>query len=139
MKKVIIDSNIIFSALRGTNSPTRNGLLNSEHQFYSPNFLINEIFKHKEKILKKSTASEEETYEFLLKILGKVNFINEENISIENFIRAYHLCKDVDEKDTPFIALSLELGYEVWTRDKELKKGLRQKGFTHFYDESLER
>lgn len=138
MKKIIIDTNIIFSALRGTKSKTRNKLLNSSNQFFTPNFLIGEIFKHKEKLLKGSSASEEETFEFVLKILNKLNFINEENISIENFITAYHLCKNVDEKDTPFVALSLELGFELWTRDKELKKGLIINGFNNFFDESEE-
>lgn len=136
MKKLVIDSNIIFAALRGINSKTRNRLLNSEDQYYTPNFLIGEIFKHKERILRNSKASEEETYEFLLKILNKINFVNEENISIENFVSAYRLCKGIDEKDTPFVALALELGFEFWTRDKKLKNGLRQKGFDHFFDET---
>ncbi len=39
----------------------------------------------------RSSASEEESYEFLLKILNKITFVNEENISTENFISAYHL------------------------------------------------
>lgn len=136
MKKIIIDSNIVFSALRGTNSKTRNRMLTSNDQYYTPNFLIGEIFKHKERILKNSKAEEEETYEFLLKLLNKINFVNEENISITNFITAYRLCKDVDKKDTPFVALSLELGYELWTRDKQLKNALVRKGFNNFYDET---
>ncbi|MEM1323246.1 MAG: type II toxin-antitoxin system VapC family toxin, partial [Bacteroidota bacterium] len=69
MKKIIIDSSILFAALRGKHSKTRNKLLESDLQFYTPNFLIGEIFKHKERILHHSKASDEETYEFLLKIL----------------------------------------------------------------------
>jgi len=135
MKKVIIDSNIVFSSLRGKNSLTRDKILNSQDKYYAPNFLIGEIFKHKERILKKSKASEEETLEYLLKILSRINFISEDSISTGNFIAAYRLCKDIDEKDTPFIALSLELGYELWTRDNELKSGLIKKGFDNFYEE----
>ena len=135
MKKVIIDSNIVFSALRGKSSLTRDKILNSQDKYYAPNFLIGEIFKHKERILKKSKASEEETLEYLLKILSRINFISEDSISTRNFIAAYRLCKDIDEKDTPFIALSLELEYELWTRDNELKSGLIKKGFDDFYEE----
>lgn len=138
MKKIIIDSNILFSALRGTHSRTRNRILNSKDQYYAPNFLIGEIFRHKERILKKSKASEEETYEFLFKILNRINFINEENISTVNFITAYRLCKGIDENDTAFVALSLELGFELWTRDQVLKDGLIKNGFNNFYDEKLE-
>ncbi len=135
MKRIVIDSNLIFSALRGKESITRNRILNSQEVLFTPNFLIGEIFKHKESILKKSKASEEETLEFLLKILNKIHFINEENISTGNFIEAYRLCHDVDEKDIPFVALALELGYELWTRDEELKNGLKKKGFNHFIEE----
>ncbi len=135
MKKLIIDSNIVFSALRGRNSITRNRILNSGDKFFTPNFLIGEIFKHKERIIKDSKASEEETYEFLFKIINHITFINEENISTGNFIEAYRLCRDIDEKDTPFVALSLELGYKLWTRDDELKTGLKKKGLDNFFDE----
>ena len=135
MKKVVIDSNIVFSVLRGKSSLTRDKILNSQDKYYAPNFLIGEIFKHKERILKKSKASEEETLEYLLKILSRINFISEDSISTGNFIAAYRLCKDIDEEDTPFIALSLELEYELWTRDNKLKSGLSNKGFDNFYEE----
>ncbi|MCR9055510.1 MAG: PIN domain-containing protein [Phaeodactylibacter xiamenensis] len=69
MRKVIVDSNIVFSAFRVQRSLTRDKILNSQDKYYAPNFLIGEIFKHKERILKKSKASEEETLEYLLKIL----------------------------------------------------------------------
>lgn len=72
----------------------------------------------------------------LIKIFSRINFINEENINTGNFIEVYRLCKDIDEKDTPFVALSLELNYALWTRDEELKFGLRKKGFNNFYIES---
>jgi predicted nucleic acid-binding protein len=49
--------------------------------------------------------------------------------------KAYDLCKDVDIKDTPFIALSIELKRPLWTGDKKLKEGLRSKGFDEFYQE----
>jgi predicted nucleic acid-binding protein len=135
MRKVIVDSNIVFSALRAQRSLTRDKILNSQDKYYAPNFLIGEIFKHKERILKKSKASEEETLEYLLKILSRINFISEDSISTGNFIAAYRLCKNIDENDTPFIALSLELGYELWTRDNELKGRLIKKGFDNFYEE----
>lgn len=135
MRKVIIDSNLIFSALKGKASKTRNILLNGRDEFFTPNYLIGEIFKHKERILKNSKASEEETHEYLFKILTRINFINEANISTSNFIEAYRLCKGIDEKDTPFVALSLEMGYEIWTRDQQLKNWLRKSGFDNFYNE----
>lgn len=136
MKRVIIDANIVFAAIRSHDSPTRRKLLLSPHQFYSPNFLIGEIFKHKERIQQKAKASEDEILDFLNRILQRIHFFNESLISIENFMEAYHLCKDVDEKDVPYVALSLELSAELWTRDQALKDHLLSKGFTSFFDES---
>lgn len=136
MKKIVIDSNIVFAALRSKSSFTRNIILTSKDQYFCPNFLIVEIFKHKDRIVQKSKLNEEETLELLMKILEKITFINETNISIANFIEAFHLCKDVDEKDTPFVALSLELGFELWTRDQELINGLKVKGFDQFHNEN---
>jgi predicted nucleic acid-binding protein len=65
-------------------------------RFYAPNFLMVEIFKHKERILQKSKADEDEIYEILYQTLHKITFINEETISLENFIEAYKLCGNID-------------------------------------------
>ena len=39
------------------------------------------------------------------------------------------MCKDVDETDTPFVALALELNIPLWSGDKKLVKGLKIKEF----------
>ncbi len=131
---VIVDTNILFSSLRSKNSTFRDKLFIPSHTFYTPNFLIVELFKHKERIFKKSNASGDEINEFLNKILQRIHFINEETISISNFQNAYSLCQGIDEADTPFVALTLELDGKLWTMDKVLKKGLAKKGFHKFID-----
>jgi len=40
----------------------------------------------------------------------------------------------VDEYDTTYVALALELEAELWTSDKTLEAGLRKKGFTQFFN-----
>jgi predicted nucleic acid-binding protein len=49
-------------------------------------------------------------------------------------LEAYRLCKDIDEKDVPFIALAIQLGCELWTYDEPIREGLKQKGFNHFFE-----
>lgn len=95
-----------------------------------------EIFKHKEKLLNQTQVSEDEVNEFLNKSLRHIHFINEELISVGSFVEAYRLCGDVDEKDTPFVALTLAVEGELWTRDKALVEGLVRKGFNAFFDEA---
>jgi predicted nucleic acid-binding protein len=107
MRKIVVDTNILFSSLRAKNSRLRRVLESEDCRFYAPNFLMVEIFKHKQRILDKSNATEDEVYEILYQTLHKITFINEETISLENFIEAYKLCRNIDEKDTPFVALTL--------------------------------
>ncbi len=40
----------------------------------------------------------------------------------------------IDEKDIPFLALSIEFQAPLWTGDKTLKRGLLAKGYTHFFN-----
>lgn len=136
MKKIVVDSNIILSGLRTKDSETRRKLIAAVGVlFCSPNFLIAELFKHRTRIFKNAVATEIEILEFLNQILEKIHFVNEEIISTENYFEAYYLCRDIDPKDTSFIALTIELDAVFWTRDEVLKRGLSAKGFQRFFDE----
>lgn len=135
MKKVVVDTNIIFAGLRSVSTSLREKLSNPRYRFYAPKFLFVEIFKHKERILKHTSADEDIVLEYLSLLLYYIHFIDESIISNAEYLTAYSLCKDVDEKDTPFVALSLTLECDLWTRDVQLKTGLRAKGFNHFFDE----
>ena len=129
-KKVIVDSNIIFSSLLSNNNYFRNILIfSNEYKFYSCRFSIIEIFKHKEKILKLSKLDEDKILESFYEILKNVELYNEKLIFKENWKKAYELCRDIDLKDISFIALSIELDALLWTGDNKLKDGLIKKGF----------
>lgn len=130
--KVVVDTNIVFSAMLSKNSLLRQTLLRHDLQFYAPNYLFAEIFKHKERMLSLSRETEQNIYLFLTALLGNINFINPHSVSKTAYETAYRLCKAVDEADTPFIALAIELNAVVWTGDKRLKKGLQMQGFDHF-------
>ncbi len=134
MKKVILDTNLLFSALLSGNVAFREIMYNPAYQFFSAKYLIVEIFKHKERIIAKSKAPEEEVYLYLHEILSRIEFINEDLINTQTYIKAFWLCKDSDENDTPFVALALQMEADLWTNDEELKIGLRKKGFRNFFD-----
>lgn len=130
--KIVIDANILFSAFLSKNSHYRDLLFNDRYTFYSPNFVFLEIFRHKGKILKCTKEPEEEVYGFLEKILKKINFVNENLVSTANYEVAYDLCKDIDEDDTPFVALAIEIRGKLLTGDEKLKRALKNKGFNQF-------
>jgi predicted nucleic acid-binding protein len=133
-KIVVVDTNIVFKALRLKNSYIREIFNQEQYHFYAPKFLLVEIFKHKEKILKNNTQLEDEFYEYLNLLLQRITFVNEDIISIGNYLEAYRLCKDIDEKDVPFVALTIQLECDLWTFDQPIKTGLINKGFEHFFE-----
>jgi predicted nucleic acid-binding protein len=61
-------------------------------------------------------------------LFSTISFVSEELISKESWVKAYALTKDVDEDDTPFVALAIELHTGLWTGDKVLREGLSKKG-----------
>jgi putative PIN family toxin of toxin-antitoxin system len=135
MQKVVLDTNLLFSSLLCQNERRREVLFSKELQFYCPNYVFVELFKHKEKVMRCTKAAETEVYEFLTAILEHIRFVNPELISLPNREAAYRLCADIDEHDTAFVALTLELDAVLWTGDKTLRDGLRKKGFDRFFVE----
>jgi len=134
LKKLIVDTNIMFSALLGKSKTIRDILFSSENvKPYSCKYSIVELFKHKDKLIKNSALEEEEILEIFYYLLKRVEFYNEDSISDESLREAYALCNDIDEKDLLFVALTIELDGLLWTGDKELLKGLKRKGFEQIF------
>jgi len=134
-KSVVVDTNLIFSALIPKASKIRELLFDSNLTFYAPNFLISEIYKHKEKLIKNSRLDDSEFYLYFNGIIENIQFVPIDFISLDSKQKAYDLCKDIDIKDTPFIALTIDLNLQIWTGDKKLKDGLKSKGFNEFFTE----
>jgi predicted nucleic acid-binding protein len=124
--KIVIDANIIFSALIKGN-PVYIKVLNNVDA-YAPDFILIELEKYEKRILKK-ISNKQRMKEIIYKIFKKVSIIPKIGLTKANIKKAYNLCKDVDEKDTPYVALTLELDAYLWTNDKKLADKLREKGF----------
>jgi len=132
---VVVDTNVVFAALRQPNSVARRILLRGDAEWHTTNYLLSKLFLHKERVLKASIATPLEVFEFVNEVIEEINFISENRISTEHFFEAYYLCRGVDKKDIPFIALTLELDARLWSRDERLKTHLRAQGFDRFYEE----
>ena len=131
---MVIDANRIFSALIAANGRLRRLLGDStDHAYFCPKYVLVELFKHKERIASASGLDEPEHLRLLHDLLERISFFDEDAISIGSWTEAWRLCRDVDENDTACVALTLELGGELWTSDRELETGLRKKGFTCFF------
>ena len=136
-RPIIVDTNILFSALVSGSSGITDVLFRSPRKFYVCEYVIVELFKHKNKLVKASHLSEEDLLRLLYLILKRVDVFKEDLIAVENRTAAYALCADIDESDTPHVALALELKGLLWTGDKKLQRELRRKGFNEFFEPTL--
>ena len=133
-KPVIVDANILFSALLRQDSSFSATILGTDHQFFICEAIIAELFKHKEKIVRLSKLSDEDVVHLFYILLKRVSVFKEVLIEPSIRRRAYDLCKNIDEADTPHVALTLHLNGLLWTGDKKLKAGLRGLGREFFFE-----
>jgi predicted nucleic acid-binding protein len=132
--RIVVDTNIVFSAILNSNSKIARILLQpkSRLNFYSTEHLLIEILKHRSKLKNISKYSDQELDRIILLITKKIRFINVKLIAKESYKYAEHLTHDVDIDDTEFIALSEHIKGKFWSGDKELQKGLLKKGWNKF-------
>jgi putative PIN family toxin of toxin-antitoxin system len=129
--KIIVDTSIFMSALISPKGICAELLMNPIFHFekYSSYYLVIEIFKHKEKILKYSKLTESELIEQVYNLLKNVTLINENQIPKEIWQKSYELTKNVDENDTAFVALTEYTEGKLWSLDKKLISGLKNKDY----------
>ena len=133
MNRFIVDTNIVFSGILNTNSSIGDLLLNSEPflKFYSVTYMRVEIDKHLDKIVEMSGMSINEVEYCKFQITKKIEFISEEQIPFRIWHKSANYVRDIDMDDIVFVALSEYMGYNLWTGDKKLMKGLIDKGFSN--------
>jgi len=129
--KIVVDTNIIFSALLNSNSTIGDLLFNSDNhfEFYSCSYMRYEIQKHWLRLKKISKLSEEQLQISYAQVLSKLRFINEEIIPVETWVASEKITKGIDIDDTDFVALTKFLRANLWTGDKALYNGLKKLNF----------
>ena len=129
--RIVVDSNIAFSAILNSNSKIGTIILHpkSLFNFYSTHQLLEEIEAHKDKLKSLSGYSEAELDQITHLITQKIRFINIKLIPHEIFRKALSLTHDVDIDDTEFVALAEHAKAKLWTGDKKLIQGLSEKNW----------
>ena len=127
---LVVDTNIVFSTLLNPKSPIGEIMMNiqDDFTFFAPELLKDELKKYSSKIAPYSKLDQISLSKIETLVLNNLKFVPENKISIQSWTKAFELAMDVDEDDTPFIALSIELNAKFWTGDKALIKGLAKKG-----------
>lgn len=136
MRKVIVDSNIIFSCLLNTQGKIGDLIFNSDEvfEFYSNDYMRLEIHKHWAKLKNISKLTDDELETAYDKLLSKLVFINEESIPEGIWKKAEQLVADFDLDDLDFVALTKYMKGSLWTGDKPLYNGLKEKRFRTVYN-----
>lgn len=129
--KIVVDTNIVFSAILNSSSRIAKILLDSRghFQFFTCNYLRTEIERHKIKPLKITRLSEDALLELEELITLNITFIDERLIGKDILINTELQLKNIDPNDTVFVALAKQLGAKLWTGDMQLYNGLRAKQF----------
>lgn len=121
--RIVIDTNILISALIKDNAFTEKLLKSEFLDLYYPEDGLSEIEYYKEYIIsKRNRYTQIKSFEYALKfILESIQIIPSELYS-SRIKDAYEIMKNIDEKDTPFLALALQLNCPVWSNDPHLKQ-----------------
>ena len=131
---IVVDTNVIITAIISGSPYVLGRLSDPAVTVASPKFIVVELFKHSPRIQKSTSLSEDEVLDTLSRVIERIKLYEEASVSIGSWAEAYRLCRDVDEKDTPFVSLALELNARLWTNDARLRRGLKRYGFLRFYE-----
>lgn len=129
--RIVVDSNIIFSALLRTNTTFGQVIFNSDgiFDFFSAEYMRTEIRRHWQKLRKISRLTDQQLEYSYYSLLTKITFINEEIIPQKIWEEAEKLVQHIDPDDTDFVAMAKHLKGRLWTGDAVLRDGLRAKGY----------
>jgi len=117
--ELVIDANILMSALIATKGRTYDLIFNENIKLFSVDKLLRELNKYKSEILKKSGLSKYEFNIFVSFISSKIEFILP--VDIKRFDSdAEKISPDPNDKE--YFALALKLNCPIWSNDKILKK-----------------
>lgn len=95
-------------------------------QFYSCEFLREELLKHNSKILKLTGLKSFELGELQYLVTKNIIFLHQRMIPTKTITEVEVLLEKIDIDDAPFVALSKHLKAKLWTGDEMLLDGLKK-------------
>jgi len=115
---LVVDTNIIIAAAIRT-TITQDIIFKYSFTLYSPEFVKEEINKHKKEILERSRLTESELDIILSILYSRIRIIPGEEYS---YLKKQILEFAPDKKDWPFLALAKHLDAILWSNDLALKR-----------------
>lgn len=116
--KLIIDTNIIFSALL-KDGFTRSLLVSDSLDLYIPNYVFQELHKHIPTIIKKTGLPRNNITEMLTLLENSFTILCPPPIKF--LMAAESIMDSIDPKDTPILASALHKDIPLWSDDKHFQ------------------
>lgn len=121
-KPLVVDVNVVISALmhKGDSLEVFLQNLNKEKfNLFAPYFLLIELSKYTEKIMKKTKLLQDEVLELASFITNQIVLVSENEFG-DRIADAQEMLKD-HYKDAPYLALALAYNCDLFSGDKVLK------------------
>ena len=125
--KLILAASVIISSLLGSKI-NKELILSKSLKIYAPEYLLEEINKHKEEIHAFSKLSVNERNKLFEELKSKIKFVSKKQFDM--FLsKANEIISD--KEDTEYLALSLSMhNIPIWSNDSHFKEQLIVKVFT---------
>jgi len=133
--RFVVDTNIIISALLKDDSLTGNVLRSDSCVFYYPRDGLREIDCYRDYIIsKRNKRLQAYSFQHALEFILECIIIVPQEMYSSKILEAFEIMKDIDPKDTPFLALAMQLGCPLWSNDRHFL-GLSK--ISHFDTKSI--
>lgn len=131
MNKIVVDTNVIFSAILNVKSVLSKILIEGGLvvRFYAPSFLNEEITLHQRRICELKKFDTDDFSRAYSLVTQHITFIHSSIVTKKDFEIATKLCESVDINDVEFVALTSYLNGKLWTGDQRLISGLKAKNW----------
>ncbi len=122
-KRIVVDTNVLISSLINPRSVVWKVLDIDDMVFLVPELAIDELEKYEEMIQGKlNSRGCEDEYKYLLSELFAPLIVVPSSEYKEEMEEAYETMKNIDEKDTEFLALAIAYKCSIWSDDGDFKK-----------------
>lgn len=118
--KIVVDANVVIAAL-AKQSITKEVLLYPFIDYYTPDFLLDELEEHKEEIISKMHTDKPGYQKALGTLTSKLKIVNR-NAYVQYLSQAYEIIGKLDKDDEPYIAVALSIKADgIWSYDPDFK------------------
>ncbi|MFH1100682.1 MAG: PIN domain-containing protein [Methanobacteriota archaeon] len=117
--ELVLDANILIAALL-KEGITRKLLFNDELILYTPEFIIEEFFKHITQLAKKAQTTEQSLHNLVKELIieSTITIITKDDL--RSYIKKAEAISP-DPDDVMYFATALKYKCSIWSNDKRLK------------------